>query len=174
MTKTNGIHSVPLVVLRLTTGALMLHHGTEGGVLPANFDSEQFKGFTEFIVDPYFSFLPGPSFVWSAVHDYVEFFGGIFFALGLFTRPAALSLLMTMAGAVYFHASSSGWQGAPFGHVSNYSYDFEEPMLYACIFLLYWFNGCGGLGFDEIIYANISREGKEEGGEEAQAIDDIE
>ncbi len=158
VTSTKGIHSVPLIFLRVTTGILMIHHGTEGGFLPANFDSNEFKGFTEFIVDPYLHFLPGPGYIWSAIHDYVEFFGGILFALGLFTRPAALSLLTTMSAAVYFHISSTGFQGAPFGHVPNYSYDFEEPLLYAAIFLLYWFNGCGGLGVDEIIYANISEE----------------
>ncbi|GMH68611.1 hypothetical protein TrST_g11998 [Triparma strigata] len=162
VTKTSGIHSVPLVILRVTTGLLMIHHGTEGGVLPANLNSDEFKGFTSYIVDGYFSFLPGPSLLWSALHDYVEFLGGIFLVLGFLTRPASLSLLMTMSAAVYFHINSTGLQGFPFGHVPNYSYDFEEPLIYACVFLMYWFNGCGGLGVDEIIYKNISKEGEEE------------
>jgi len=155
---TAGIHSIPLLILRVSTGVLMIHHGSEGGLGPANFDTEAFNGFTNFIVKPYFGFLPGPATIWSAVHDYVEFFGGGLFAIGFLTRPAALSLLTTMLGAVYFHFSSVGLQGAPFGHVANYSYDFEEPFLYACIFLLYFFNGAGGPAVDSIIYDKIKKE----------------
>ena len=51
------------------------------------------------------------------------------FAVGLLTRPAALSLLVTMLAACYFHLASTGLQGFPFGHVENYSYNFEEPAL---------------------------------------------
>jgi len=134
---------VPLVPLRIMTGLLMIHHGSEGGILPANIDSEQFQGFVDYIVKPYFGFLPGSPVLWSAVHDYIEYFGGICFLLGFLTRPAALSLLLTMMGAVYFHLSSTGLQGFPLGHVPNYSYDFEEPTLYALIFLMFWFNGAG-------------------------------
>jgi len=107
---------------------------------------------------PYFGFLPGSLEFWAAVHDYAEFFGGILFTIGFLTRPAALSLLITMSGAVYFHLSSTGLQGFPFGHVSNYSYDFEEPLLYALIFLMFWFNGAGPLSVDSVIYSQISQE----------------
>jgi len=110
---------------------------------------------------PYFSFLPGSLDFWAAVHDYAEFFGGAFLAIGFLTRPAALSLLITMMSAVYFHLSAGGWQGFPLGHVSNYSYDFEEPMLYALIFLMFWFNGAGPLSVDSIIYSKISQEDEE-------------
>lgn len=90
------------------------------------------------------------------MHDYAEFYGGILFAIGFLTRPAALSLLVTMCGAVYFHLSSVGSQGFPLGHVPNYSYDFEEPLLYALIFLMFWFNGAGPLSVDSIIYKAIA------------------
>lgn len=65
-----------------------------------------------------------------------------------------------MFSAVYFHLSSSGLQGFPLGHVSNYSYDFEEPLLYALIFMMFWFNGAGPLSIDSIIYQAISTEGE--------------
>ncbi len=136
----------------------MIHHGSEGGIGPANFGTPEFNGFVEYVMTPYFSFLPGSLELWSAVHDYAEFFGGICLALGFLTRPAALSLLVTMMGAVYFHLSAVGAQGFPLGHVSNYSYDFEEPMLYGLIFLMFWFNGAGPLSIDSIIYSNISQE----------------
>jgi uncharacterized membrane protein YphA (DoxX/SURF4 family) len=141
VTDWKGIHSVPLVPLRIMTGLLMIHHGSEGGVLPANFGTPEFQGFIDYIINPYFGFLPGPPELWSAIHDYAEFWGGACLAIGFLTRPAALSLLVSMMGAVYFHLSSVGAQGFPLGHVPNYSYDFEEPTLYALIFLMFWFNG---------------------------------
>eukprot|EP00548_Thalassiothrix_antarctica_P007401 CAMPEP_0194141468 /NCGR_PEP_ID=MMETSP0152-20130528/10874_1 /TAXON_ID=1049557 /ORGANISM="Thalassiothrix antarctica, Strain L6-D1" /LENGTH=232 /DNA_ID=CAMNT_0038840099 /DNA_START=51 /DNA_END=749 /DNA_ORIENTATION=- len=158
VTDWNGIHSVPLVPLRIMTGLLMIHHGSEGGLLPANFGTTEFQGFIDFIIKPYFGFLPGPPELWSAIHDYVEYFGGICVSLGFLTRPASLSLLVTMISAVYFHLSAVGLQGFPIGHVSNYSYDFEEPTLYALIFLLFFFNGAGPLSIDSIIYGQISQE----------------
>ncbi len=162
VTNWQGIHSVPLVPLRILTGLLMIHHGSEGGVGPANFGTPEFQGFIDYIINPYFGFLPGPAELWSAIHDYAEFFGGICFALGFLTRPAALSLLVTMMSAVYFHLSATGLQGFPLGHVSNYSYDFEEPLLYALIFLVFWFNGAGPLSVDSVIYKAISQEEEEE------------
>jgi putative oxidoreductase len=158
VTNWEGIHSVPLVPLRIMTGLLMIHHGSEGGIGPANIGTPEFQGFIDFIIKPYFGWLPGSPVFWSALHDYFEYIGGICFALGFLTRPAALSLFATMSFAVYFHLSSVGWQGFPLGHVSNYSYDFEEPMLYALIFLMFWFNGAGPLSIDSIIYSQISTE----------------
>jgi len=121
VTETKGIHAVPLVPLRFLTGILMMHHGSEGGFWPANYGTAGFDGFVDFIVKPYFGFLPGDPALWSAIHDYIEFWGGALFAIGLLTRPAAVTLLGTMIGAVYFHLASTGAQGFPFGHVENYS-----------------------------------------------------
>jgi len=157
--------SVPLAPLRIAAGLLMIHHGSEGGIGPANFGTAEFNGFVDFIVKPYFSFLPGPPETYAAIHDLVEFFGGALLVLGFLTRPVALSLLGTMMGAVYFHLSSSGAQGFPLGHVPNYSYDFEEPTLYALIFLLFVFNGAGPLSVDSIIYDKISLEDDEQDSE---------
>ncbi|GAX10763.1 hypothetical protein FisN_14Lh283 [Fistulifera solaris] len=158
VTNWQGIHAFPLVPLRILTGLLMIHHGSEGGTLPANVGTAEFQGFVDFVVRPYFGFLPGPVEIWAALHDYIEFGGGILLALGCLTRPAALSLLITMMGAVYFHLSATGAQGFPLGHVPNFSYDFEEPTLYALIFLLFWFNGAGPLSIDSIVYQQISQE----------------
>merc|ERR1719223_2593623 len=75
VTNWQGIHSVPLAPLRILTGLLMIHHGSEGGIGPANFGTPEFQGFLDYIMVPYFSWLPGPPLeVWAALHDYVEFF----------------------------------------------------------------------------------------------------
>eukprot|EP00316_Scyphosphaera_apsteinii_P017300 CAMPEP_0119319378 /NCGR_PEP_ID=MMETSP1333-20130426/49215_1 /TAXON_ID=418940 /ORGANISM="Scyphosphaera apsteinii, Strain RCC1455" /LENGTH=187 /DNA_ID=CAMNT_0007325767 /DNA_START=133 /DNA_END=696 /DNA_ORIENTATION=+ len=150
-----GSSAAVLVPLRIAAGVLMIHHGSEGGIWPANSGSDGFEGFVEYIVKPYFYFLPGSPAVWSAVHDYIEFWGGVLVALGLFTRPVSALLFVTMLGAVYFHLASTGVQGFPLGHVENYSYNFEEPTLYACIFLMFAVLGAGPLSADEKLYANI-------------------
>ena len=62
----------------------------------------------------------------------------------------------TMCAAVYFHLASTGLQGFPLGHVENYSYNFEEPALYACIFLFFSFVGAGPKSVDEAIYAKLT------------------
>ena len=134
----------------------MIHHGSEGGFWPANYGTPGFDGFVTYVLQPYFSFLPGSLETWSAIHDYAEFWGGALLAIGFLTRPAALSLLVTMAAAVYFHVASTGLQGAPFGHVENYSYNFEEPALYGLIFLLFFFNGPGPLSVDSAIYSALA------------------
>lgn len=139
----------------------MVHHGSEGGIGPANVGTPEFQGFVDYIMKPYFGFLPGSPEFWAALHDYAEFVGGALFAVGFLTRPAALMLLVTMTSAVYFHLSSAGLQGFPLGHVQNYSYDFEEPLLYSLIFLMFWFNGAGPLSVDSIIYSQISTEDEE-------------
>jgi putative oxidoreductase len=154
--RTEGIHAVPLVPLRVIAGILMIHHGSEGGFWPANYGTPGFDGFVTYVLQPYFSFLPGSLETWSAIHDYAEFWGGALLAVGFLTRPAALSLLVTMAAAVYFHVASTGLQGAPFGHVENYSYNFEEPALYGLIFLLFFFNGPGPLSVDSAIYSALA------------------
>ena len=79
----------------------MIHHGSEGGLGPANVGTDAFNGFVDFIVKPYFSFLPGDDPVlWSAIHDYIEFIGGICIALGFLTRLAAFPLFVTLCSAV--------------------------------------------------------------------------
>ncbi|EOD34509.1 hypothetical protein EMIHUDRAFT_252882 [Emiliania huxleyi CCMP1516] len=80
-----------------------------------------------------------------------EFWGGLLVAIGLLTRPASLLLFATMACAVYFHLASTGLQGFPLGHVENYSYNFEEPVLYALIFWLLSKTGAGSISIDEKI-----------------------
>jgi putative oxidoreductase len=146
---------LPLAALRIAAGLLMIHHGSEGGFWPANFGTPGFDGFVDFVVKPYLGFLPGSPAVWSAIHDYIEYFGGAFLVAGLLTRPASVLLSLTMVFAVYFHLASTGLQGFPFGHVENYSYNFEEPALYGLIFALFAYTGAGPLSADEKIAESL-------------------
>ena len=71
-------------------------------------------------------------------------------------RPVATNAAAMPLSAVYFHLSATGLQGFPLGHVPSYSYDFEEPLLYSLVFLLFSFNGAGPLSVDLVIYNAIS------------------
>ena len=125
---------------------------------PVRYYAPGFDGFVTYVLTPYFGFLPGsPSSLpaWAALHDYAEFFGGALLAVGLLARPASLALFGSMLAAIYFHLASTGLQGFPLGHVDNYSYNFEEPVLYACIFLLFAVVGAGPLSVDEKIYEKL-------------------
>jgi putative oxidoreductase len=147
--------TLPITTLRVTAGSMMIHHGSEGGFWPGNTESEGFKGFTEGVIAPFFGFLPGSPEFWSLFHDYAEFWGGVCLVIGLCTRPAAFLLFLVMLAAVSFHLRLTGLQGFPFGHVDNFSYDWEEPALYAFIFLLFARYGPGRLSADAALYEQI-------------------
>ena len=98
-----------IAVLRVVSAVLMVHHGSEGGFWPANVGSEAFEGFTNYVVKPYLSFLPGPATLWSALHDYVEYWGAVLLGLGLATRPAACGGLRGAVGARSLHTSAARW-----------------------------------------------------------------
>ena len=50
--RTEGIHAVPLVPLRVIAGILMIHHGSEGGFWPANYGTPGFDGFVTYVLQP--------------------------------------------------------------------------------------------------------------------------
>mmetsp|Transcript_39472 Transcript_39472/g.58091 ORF Transcript_39472/g.58091 Transcript_39472/m.58091 type:complete len:124 (+) Transcript_39472:50-421(+) len=119
--------------------------------MAANVGTEAFDGFVEYVMTPYFSWLPGSLVAWAAAHDVVEFVGGLFLAAGFLTRFVAVSLSGTMLSAVYFHLASTGLEGFPLGHVKNYSYNFEEPALYLGIFIFFVFSGAGPFSVDSLL-----------------------
>ena len=82
---------IGLLWLRLLTGAGIAYHGY-GKIFGGRMD-----GFTEGVASMGF---PAPAlFAWAAALS--EFAGGICIALGLFTRPAAFFLFVTMAVAAF-------------------------------------------------------------------------
>lgn len=80
--------------------------------------------------------LPG-FFAWAAGCS--EFFGGILLAVGLFTRPAAFFILITMLTAVFGRHAAD-----PFNVK-------ELALTYAFIALCFIFSGSGRYGIDAII-----------------------
>jgi putative oxidoreductase len=117
-----------LSLLRIFTGlSLALAHGM-GKVPPST-------GFIEHTADLGF---PLPAlFGWLA--GFSEFFGALFLAFGLFTRPAAIMVAATMFVAGFINHSAD-----PYGSA-------EKAYLYFAIAILFLILGSGRYSLDNII-----------------------
>ncbi|KAA3651843.1 MAG: DoxX family protein [Bacteroidetes bacterium] len=122
-----------LFVLRIAVGALMLTHGI--GKFSALFDSEPIQ-------------FPDPIGIGAAASlaltVFAEVFCSIFLIVGVGTRFAAISLLITMlVAALIFHAND------PFGKQ-------ELPLLYVCIYMVIAVAGAGKISIDNWLHTKIS------------------
>ncbi|MDJ0702117.1 MAG: DoxX family protein [Leptolyngbyaceae cyanobacterium MO_188.B28] len=120
-------------ILRVAVGLLMIHNGFS--------KLADVEGFAEGVVT--FIGLPFPIF-FTYCAAYIEILGSILFALGLFTRPAAMALLGTMFVAIYFHIKDTGFSIRPY----------ETASLYALSYFFFLLNGAGQLSLDALI-ANV-------------------
>lgn len=125
--------NIGLLLLRLFTGlALAFAHGM-GKVPPS-------EGFVEGVAKLGFP-MPG-FFAWAAGTS--ELFGGILLAAGLFTRPSAFFILMTMLVAGFLRHGDD-----PFRTM-------EKALLFACVALLFVLAGAGKYGVDAILRKRAS------------------
>ena len=124
-----------LFILRLIASILMVHHGIE--------KMSDIQGFTTYIVDQYFAFLPLNHALWTTAAAYTQIIGSLFLLLGIATRLSAIGLASTMVFALAFHGLDTGLQGAPFGIVEAHNYEYETSALYLAIFaaLAVWGSG---------------------------------
>ena len=114
-----------LLILRLFAGLTMAFaHGA--GKIPPN---EQFIGFLEVLGLPMVIV-----FAWLA--GLAEFLGGILVAIGLLSRPAALSLMVTMLVAAFLAHANDPFQKK------------EMALLYFFVFLLVFLMGPGKYSLD--------------------------
>jgi putative oxidoreductase len=93
-----GLASVGLLLLRLSVGALMIHHGQEKLADPQQFANTYVASLH----------LPFPLFFAYAA-GFSELIGSWLVILGLFTPLGALALTGTMAVAAYQHISTAGF-----------------------------------------------------------------
>ena len=119
-----------LAIVRIFTGILMLVHGK------VVFDSEMMKGMAGSLGSELG--LPFPLLM-AYLAKGSEFFGGLLFALGLFTRFTTMPLLITMAVAVF---------GSHHGQITG---DGEHAFLFLLIFAAYFFIGSGKWSIDYLI-----------------------
>jgi len=117
-------------ILRVVIGLFMIHNGID-----KLSDVESFaQAYVELIG------LPFPIF-FSYVAGYVELIGAPLVALGLFTRPAALLNVATMAVAIYHHILVAGLS-IPY---------LELASIYGAAFLFFAVNGGGIFSLDTFI-----------------------
>jgi putative oxidoreductase len=121
-----GLYEIAETILRVVAGGALVTHGY-GKIL----DPFGTAGMVEGL-----GFYPGA--VWSPLLAITEFFGGIFVAVGLLTRPAALAAFGVLLVTVYFHwiALRQGWAGA------------EKSVIWASVMLYFVIRGANGQSVD--------------------------
>ena len=124
-----GFQSVWLVV-RVLAGVLMIHNGLD--------KLADVQGFADNVVT--FIGLPYPVFL-TYCAAYIEIVGAVLLSIGLLTRLSALSLLLTMLVAIYFHVKGDGLKIPPL----------ETASLYASFYLLFLLNGAGIFSLDALL-----------------------
>ncbi len=122
-----------LLILRLFTGLFMAFgHGI--GKMPPSNGMIEGVGNMGFPVPHLFAWMAGLS----------EFVGGILIALGIFTRPAALFWICTMATAAFVRHAAD-----PFGTK-------EKALLYLTIGVCLLLTGGGKYSLEKLIFKNRS------------------
>ncbi len=119
-----------LAVVRIFTGILILLHGR------MVFDIEMMKGMAGSLGSELG--LPFPLLM-AYLAKGTEFFGGLLFALGLFTRFTTIPLAITMAVAIL---------GSHQGQING---DGEHPFLFLLIFAAFFFIGSGKWSIDYLV-----------------------
>ncbi len=125
---------IGLTIVRVASGAMMAGlHGWQkvwvnGGFGPPDYlvDSAKSMGF------------PIPMF-FAVCAVLAEFLGGILLALGLFTRPAAILIAMTMSTAAFVH------------HAGDTLADKERALLFLSAAILFLFVGGGKYSADRFL-----------------------
>ena len=139
--------SISLLVLRLFTSVLMIHHGLE--------ELSGVEGFTTFVVDEYFPFLPFDHSLWTLAAAYTQIIGSALLLIGLATRVSAIGLASTMVFALLFHSMDTGLQGAPFGIVEAHNYEYETSALYLAIFSVLAVLGGGIISISTLLKSSL-------------------
>jgi uncharacterized membrane protein YphA (DoxX/SURF4 family) len=130
-----------ILVLRLGTCALMVHHG---------FDKLQnVDGFSANVVAKFFGFLPGPPQFWTVSAAATQIVGAALLSVGVLSRPVAASMMTTMIVAVIFHLLNTGPEAFPLGVPKAHSYNFELAAMYVLVLGFFTVNGAGKFSIDE-------------------------
>jgi putative oxidoreductase len=126
-------YAAPL--LRLVLGLLLIPHGAQklfglfgGAGLTANARFFEQIGYH-------------PGMFWGTFVGCIEFFGGILLAIGLFTRCAALAVVIFMLNAIYYTSMKGGFFWTKGG--SEYS------ILILFVALFFLIRGAGAYSLDE-------------------------
>ena len=140
-----GIHdrlsSLGEPLIRVTAGLLLMPHGAQ----------KLFGWFGGYGLDGTAGFFATnlglePGLFWAALVGGVEFFGGLFLAIGLLTRPVAAAIATLMAVALFQVHLGNGFFWTDGG--------FEYPLMWGLIAIAFALRGGGAQSVD----ARIGRE----------------
>merc|ERR1712194_406894 len=130
-----------ILALRISTCALMIHHGLD--------KIQNVDGFSANVVAKFFGFLPGDPSFWTLSTAATQVAGSALLAVGILSRPVAFSMMMTMLVAVVFHLLNTGAEGFPLAVVSQHSYNFELASMYVGVLAYFSASGAGVYSVDE-------------------------
>jgi len=116
---------VGMLLLRVVTASLILHHGLD--------KLENTAAFSDGVIAVYFPFLPGPPVFWTYLSSGFEIVGSACITVGLLARPAAALLAGTMANAIAFHFMKFGAQSFPFNPAKGGAYTFEPSLAFLAV-----------------------------------------
>ncbi len=138
------------LVLRAVTGGIMIPHGYEHffgrQTLPEWFTGVEPTAAPQFGagLEPFAGFLASqgyePAYFWALLITFVQFFGGIFLALGLLTRLAAAALAIFLFISVFQVAGLFGYWWNEGG--------LEMPLLWCIASLVFVVRGGGRFSVD--------------------------
>merc|ERR1712194_878183 len=126
--ETSGAADFGNLVMRLVVTSLILHHGLDKLQKP--------EAFTTGTVEKFFPFLPKPE-AWTYIAAVCEIGGCLCLALGLFFRPAAALINVTLMFAVVFHMENFGRQNYPLDPAKGGAYTFEPALAFWSV-TFYW------------------------------------
>jgi putative oxidoreductase len=119
-----------LGILRIIVGLFMVYHGLEV------FDENKMNEYTKWMVDMK---LPAPAFM-AYLGKSSELITGILLTIGLFTRPAAIVLAITMTFIAF-----------GIGHGRIHMED-QHPFLFVLLALVFIFTGPGKWSLDRSLF----------------------
>jgi len=125
-----------LAFIRIISGILILIHGY------VVFDALKMEGMAKYLGADLGLPLP---LLMAYLAKGAEFFGGLFFALGLFTRFVSIPLIITLAVAVF---------GAHNGEIAG---EAEHAFLFLLVFIAFFFIGSGKWSLDYLIKKGVDR-----------------
>lgn len=122
-------------LMRATVGLILVPHGAQ----------KLFGWFGGYGLEGTAGFFAGnlglePGIFWAALVGGVEFFGGLFLALGLLTRPVAAAIAMLMAVALFRVHLGNGFFWTDGGY--------EYPLMWGLLALGFALRGGGAISID--------------------------
>ena len=129
-----------ILVLRLGTCALMVHHGLD--------KIQNLDGFSANVVAKFFGFLPGPPQFWTLSAAATQIAGAGLLGVGVVSRPVAASM-SAMIVVVIFHLLNTGGEAFPLGIPKAHSYNFELAAMYVFVLGYFTVAGAGKYSVDE-------------------------